>query len=174
MQSNFRTCLAFTLEAEGGYANLPGDHGGPTKYGITISTLSAFYGRICTVEDVEEMSEEVAGLIYQKNFWNPMACGRMPDGVDLMVWDFGVNAGPTASVRLLQKLVGCAPDGSFGPKTLGAVLARPAALLVNQLSISQQSYYHSLAGFNEFGKGWIDRTLARQKAALGLAAQHTA
>jgi len=168
LQSNFDACLSFTFRHEGGYCNVPGDSGGPTNYGITIGTLSAFYGRICTVEDVEKLSQEVAKLIYQRDYWNPTACGSLPAGVDLMVFDFGVTAGPTTSVRMLQKLLGCVADGNAGAKTLAAVAAKPTPYLVSQLAAAQQTFYHARPGFSEFGAGWIDRTLARKNIALGM------
>lgn len=173
LQSNFQSCLAFTLCSEGGYANVPGDDGGPTKYGITIGTLSAFLGRHCAVADIEELDPAVAGVIYQRNYWLPMLCQRLPCGLDLMVFDFGVNAGPTTSVRMLQKVLGCVQDGNIGQKTLGALAAKPPALLIYQLAVAQESYYHSLADFNEFGAGWLARVAKRREAAMAMAKPQT-
>ena len=50
-----------------------------------------------------------------------MQCGALPAGLDLEVFDFGVNSGPAESVKTLQRLVGVTQDGSVGPITLAAV-----------------------------------------------------
>ena len=38
MDDNFDTCLAFTLQEEGGYSDNPADPGGATNMGITLAT----------------------------------------------------------------------------------------------------------------------------------------
>ena len=44
-----------------------------------------------------------------------MQCGELSAGLDLAVFDFGVNAGPDGAVKSLQKIVGVTADGSIGP-----------------------------------------------------------
>ncbi len=41
----FADCLAFVLEEEGGYSDMPGDPGGATNMGITRATLADWRGK---------------------------------------------------------------------------------------------------------------------------------
>jgi lysozyme family protein len=60
------------LRREGGYVNHPNDRGGPTNFGITLKTLSAYRnGAKVTEEDVKNLSEAEAIAIYNKNYVIP-------------------------------------------------------------------------------------------------------
>jgi hypothetical protein len=165
----FDACFAMVLEQEGGFVNHADDPGGATSFGITLRTLSVFRDREATVDDVRNLTREEAREIYRANFWVPMRCADLPAGVDLMVFDFGVNAGPRRALRMLQKVVGVTQDGSIGPITLAAVNARRAADIVNDFSRERLDYYRSLENFASFGRGWTNRTEAVREAALRLA-----
>lgn len=170
----FERCLALVLEHEGGFANHPDDPGGATKYGITHRTLSDFRGAEVTVEDVRALTREEAREIYRANYWNPMRCGELPAGVDLMVFDFGVNAGPGRSVRLLQQAAGVTADGSIGPITMAAVGAADPKRLIAPMAERRMDYYRSLSTFDTFGRGWTRRTDATREAALQMALEAAA
>ena len=73
-------------------------------------------------------------------------------------------------VRALQRDLGVAVDGLFGPKTWAAVVDHRAQLraLVYALSSAQEAAYRSFRGFAENGNGWLDRLAARQARALSL------
>ena len=75
-----------------------------------------------------------------------------------MVFDFGVNAGPRRSVKLLQRAAGVIDDGSVGPKTLAAVSAADPGALISELADDRLAYYRSLDNFDAFGAGWSNRT----------------
>jgi lysozyme family protein len=117
--SRFDACMPFIFKAEGGYSDNPVDPGGPTNFGITLATLRADPN--LTAEDVKKLARAVAREIYRTAYWNRMQCGALPPGLDLEVFDFGVNSGPAESVKTLQGLVGVTQDGSVGPITLAAV-----------------------------------------------------
>jgi lysozyme family protein len=87
-----------------------------------------------------------------------MRCGDLPRGVDLMLFDFGVNAGPRTSVKLMQRAVGVTADGSLGPQTLAAATATDAGKLIDALAEARLAYYRSLDNFDVFGAGWSKRT----------------
>ena len=42
----------------------------------------------------------------------------LPNGLDLCVFDFGVNAGPGRAAKYLQTMIGTVADGGIGPNTL--------------------------------------------------------
>ena len=101
--------------------------------------------------------------------WNPLRADALPAGVDLSVFDMGVNAGIWGSARLLQRAVGFTGeevDGCIGPETLAAAGKWDPRTLVNDLAKQQLAYYRTLSDFPTFGTGWLNRTEARRKAAL--------
>ena len=91
--------MPFIFKAEGGYSDNPEDPGGPTNFGITLATLRAYEGDPnLTADDVKNLTPAVAKEIYRTAYWNRMQCGALPVGLDLEVFDFGVNSGP-AEIR---------------------------------------------------------------------------
>ncbi len=170
---NFGQCMPLVFTAEGGYVNDPQDPGKATNLGITIATLTAWRKRhdpAATVsdDDVRNLTKEEATEIYRTNYWNPMQCGALPKGLDLVVFDFGVNAGPGRAAMTLQTAVGVKADGSIGPITLAALGAIPQKDLINGFCAKRLAYYQSLADFPRFGAGWTSRTQTMQQAALAM------
>src|SRR6516165_6284529 len=94
MDDNFDTCLAFTLKEEGGYSDNPADPGGATNMGITLATYRQWSDNpnLGPVQ-VQDMTERTARAIYRSLYWNPLRADALPVGVDLSVFDMGVNAG---------------------------------------------------------------------------------
>ncbi|HEY8612121.1 MAG TPA: glycosyl hydrolase 108 family protein [Roseomonas sp.] len=170
-EDRFDACLDAVLEAEGGFVNHPSDPGGATNMGITRRTLSEFREVEATVEDVRVLTRTEAREIYRARYWTPMRCAELPAGIDLMVFDFGVNAGPGRSLRLLQRSVGVAPDGSIGPITLAAVRACRAPDLIARLAEGRLAYYRGLEAFPIFGRGWTRRVDHARQGALAMATE---
>jgi lysozyme family protein len=173
MADTFAACLAFTLQQEGGFSDDPNEPGGATNYGITLGTLRSYIGNPnLGVPDIQNITMATVQAIYQANYWNRMSCGALPDGVDLMTFDHGVNAGPGRSGTILQQaagLTGAAVDGGIGPQTLAAVGQVDPATLIASMAALQRSYYQSLANFALYGNGWlarVDRRLASATAML--------
>ena len=172
MADDFDACLGFTLKEEGGYVDDPADPGGATKMGITLATYRQWAGdpRLDAAQ-VEDMTQRTARAIYRGLYWNPLRADALPAGVDLSVFDMGVNAGIWGSARLLQQALGFtgeAVDGCVGPETLAAAAKCDAPTLIDDLARRQASYYRSLSDFPTFGAGWLARTRRRQDAALAL------
>jgi lysozyme family protein len=163
--ARFDACMPFIFKAEGGYSDTPGDSGGPTNFGITLATLKAYDGnQALTADDVKKLAPATATEIYRTAYWNRMQCGALPAGLDLEVFDFGVNSGPAESVKTLQKIVGVTPDGSIGPITLAAVGQLNAADLVARFAQARLAFYQSL-NKPEFEQGWTTRVAQIQTAA---------
>ena len=163
--SRFDACMPFIFKAEGGYSDNPADPGGPTNYGITLATLRAYEGDPnLTAEDVKKLTPAVAKEIYRTAYWNRMQCGALPVGLDLEVFDFGVNSGPAESVKTLQKIVGVTQDGSIGPITLAAVRQFNVGDLIGRFAQARLAFYQSL-NMPEFEQGWATRVAQIQTAA---------
>ncbi|HPU79674.1 glycosyl hydrolase 108 family protein [Accumulibacter sp.] len=166
--ANFESCLAIVVDKEGGFSDHPRDRGGPTNLGITLRTLASWQGlnfeeiteeaKAKLLADLKALTKREAAEIYRANYWLPMRCGDLPRGVDLMLFDFGVNAGPRTSVKLMQRAVGVTADGSLGPQTLAAATATDAGKLIDALAEARLAYYRSLDNFDVFGAGWSKRT----------------
>ena len=172
MSDRFEICLAFTLKAEGGFVDNPADPGGATNMGITLATYRQWSDDPeLGVLQVQDMTERTARAIYRSLYWNPLRADALPAGVDLSVFDMGVNAGIWRSARLLQRALGFTGeevDGCVGPETLAAVAKADPGSLIDDLAERQSAYYHGLADFATFGVGWLRRTDERRRAALAM------
>jgi len=177
MEDRFEICVAFTLRQEGGYTDDPADPGGATNMGITLATYREWSDDPhLGADQVRDMTQKTAEAIYRSLYWNRLRADALPPGVDLSVFDMGVNAGIRRSARLLQQALGFTGekvDGSIGPETLAAADRFDARTLVNNLADRQTAYYRSLANFRIFGTGWLRRTNARRNAALAMIQSET-
>src|SRR5271154_2726916 len=163
--SRFDACMPFIFKAEGGYSDNPADPGGPTNFGITLATLKAYEGDPnLAAQDVKNLTSAMATEIYRTAYWNRMQCGALPAGLDLEVFDFGVNSGPAESVKTLQKIVGVTQDGSIGPITLAAVRQFNVGDLIGRFAQARLAFYQSL-NMPEFEQGWATRVAQIQTAA---------
>jgi hypothetical protein len=166
--SRFDACMPFIFKAEGGYSDNPSDPGGPTNFGITLATLRAYESDPnLTADDVKKLTPAVAREIYRTAYWNRMQCGALPVGLDLEVFDFGVNSGPAESVKTLQRLVGVTQDGSVGPITLAAVRQFNVGDLIARFAQARLAFLQSL-NMPEFEQGWATRVAHIQTAAAGM------
>jgi lysozyme family protein len=91
------------LREEGGYVDDPADPGGATNMGITLATYREWSDDPHLGDlQVNEMTPKTARAIYRSLYWSPLRADALPPGVDLSVFDMGVNAGIWRSTRLLQ------------------------------------------------------------------------
>jgi len=172
--TRFDACLAFTWSPDRDGQPLhvsPGDRGGATSWGVTLASYTSWradHGHPTTTEvDLAAATKAELGALYRDRYWTPIQGDRLPVGVDLLAFDFGVTSGPGTSVKLLQETVGgLKVDGALGPKTLAAVARCDRLDLIRRLSARHESYYRSLADFSRFGNGWTNRNAARLAAAL--------
>ena len=164
----FARCLDMIFAHEGGFVDHPDDPGGATNMGITHKTLAAWRDVPVTVADVRALTRAEAGEIYRANYWNALHCDGLPAGVDLVVFDFGVNAGVGRAAKLLQRLVHVEQDGQVGPITLAATRAMDAAHIVEAFSAGRMDHYRALRHWDTFGRGWTRRTHEIRDAALAM------
>jgi hypothetical protein len=166
--ARFDACMPFIFKAEGGYSDNANDPGGPTNFGITLATLKAYDGNPnLTADAVKALTPEMAKEIYRTAYWNRMQCGSLPPGLDLEVFDFGVNAGPSEAVKTLQKIVGVTQDGSIGPITLAALGQLKPKDVIGRYSDARLAFYKAVNN-PEFEQGWANRVSQIQTAALNM------
>jgi lysozyme family protein len=155
--TNFPACLDIVLAKEGGYVDHPADPGGATNLGITLATLSAWRGKPVSKAEICALTRDEAAEIYRARYWTPLRCGDLPRGLDLAVFDYGVNSGIGRPARALQKILGVGQDGVIGPVTLAAVGQRDPAELVETLCDERLVFLRSLKTWPTFGRGWTSR-----------------
>jgi hypothetical protein len=168
----FPACLAIVLKHEGGYVNHPRDPGGRTNLGVTQRVWEAWIGRGATERDMRALTPDMVAPLYRQKYWNKVRAAELAPGLDLHVFDFGVNAGPARAIRYLQMMIGANPDGIFGPATMRALSnyidqygTRKAVTRYGEL---REQYYRSLRTFATFGRGWLRRNREVTAAALGM------
>ena len=174
MKENYDHCLGLILHHEGGYVNHPKDPGGETNKGITRRV----YENWCLEQDLfrkdmKDLKISDVAPIYKQNYWDRVKADSLPDGVDLCVFDFSVNAGTGRGAKYLQTIVGATSDGAIGPNTLRQVdefvALRGEEDLVVAYSEARRRYYRKLKTFDTFGRGWLRRVDETEVEALRLA-----
>jgi uncharacterized protein (TIGR02594 family) len=168
--STFELALAHVLDMEGGWADDPYDPGGPTNYGITLTTFADDKDITVTAENFAQLKSDLHSIspatvrrIYRDRYWLAASCPLMPPALAFFHFDAAVNHGVLGSARLLQEAVGAAVDGEIGPETLGNGASRPVPDTLALYADVRRRHYRSLSTFWRFGNGWlarIDRTLA--------------
>jgi lysozyme family protein len=168
MKSNYDKCLETILHHEGGYVNHPKDPGGETNLGVTKRVYEEHGG----TKDMKDLLVEDVAPIYKKGYWDKMKGDDLPGGLDLCVFDFGVNAGPGRAAKFLQQMIGTTVDGGIGPNTLAKVeeyvRENGEHETVKKYQEMRQKYYEQLSTFATFGRGWTRRVEETTKLALDI------
>ena len=157
MSNKFSEALEIILHHEGGYVNHPKDPGGETNLGVTKRVYEDFGGE----KEMKDLTKEDVEPIYKKNYWDRVKGDDLPEGLDLCIFDFAVNAGPGRAAKFIQRLVNTTVDGGIGPNTLGKIKEYVdhygLEQTISSYALMRQNYYESLDTFDTFGKGWTRR-----------------
>ncbi len=166
---NYGKCLDHVFKFEGGYVDHPRDPGGATNMGITIGTLSAHLGRPATKQEVRDLSRDTAAMIYKRKYWNVVRGDDLPDGMDLVAFDGGVNSGPSRGARWLQRGLGVTADGKIGPQTIGkAVSVTDGVKAIQRACAVRLGFLKGLGTWSTFGRGWGRRVAAVEAEAVAM------
>lgn len=152
--ANRERSIKKTLTYEGGYTNHPADPGGPTNWGITIADARHYWKPNATAADVAAMPLSVAVDIYRQRYWAPAGCDDLPAGMDLVVFDFGVNSGVSRALAYLK----ATPSGT-------------TAARINNYCDRRLAFLKALNTWGTFGKGWGSRVVDVRATALKMAAE---
>jgi lysozyme family protein len=169
----FEKCLPDTLTEEGGYSNDAHDPGGMTMEGIIQREYDRWRrAQGLPTQWVKNISGDELRTIYHDEYWSPN-CPKLPDGLDLCVFDTNVNNGVHAGTVLLQRVLGIADDGLWGSQTdreVASIHPEEIVALIRSYYGLRASYYRSLRNFQYFGKDWLRRDSDIQMWALAMAA----
>ena len=146
---DFHTAYERCMGHEAGYVDDPNDPGGETKWGISKRSYPDV--------DIKALTRETAKPIYERDFWNRIHADQLPDGVAYQLFDFAINSGIETAVRYLQRAVGVADDGHWGPVSAAAVAGRTESDLIMLLSAERLDFMTRLKNWPHHGKGWARR-----------------
>jgi lysozyme family protein len=167
-------CLAFVARWEGGWSDHAADRGGKTKFGITEKAWGAYAVRHIQpgsttavdgiVASVRDITLEQAHQVYAEDYWAPShACDCAP-GLDLAVVDLAINSGVHRAVVYLQRALGVAADGVWGPKTAAALSGANPLAVARELCNEREALFRAIAANDPsqavFLKGWLARVNA--------------
>lgn len=172
-KENWGSCVSKVLIHEGGFVNHPKDPGGITNMGVTKRVYEEWVGHEVSEQDMRDLEEDDVRPIDKKNYWDRVKGDKLPDGLDMCVFDFGVNAGTGRAAKYLQTMIGTTADGGIGPNTLKALKAyvKENGLVetIKKYQANRQDYYESLSTFETFGRGWTHRNNDTTEYAIELA-----
>lgn len=144
----FDEAFARLIDHEGGYVFDPNDPGGETKFGISKRSYPWV--------NIRDMDIDTAKAIYRRDFWAPLGDEAHP-AIKFAAFDFAVNSGIQTALRKLQRVIGVADDGHFGPLSRRALAAMPVSDVLFLYSAERISFLASLSTFAHFGRGWMRR-----------------
>lgn len=160
-------CLAVTLREEGGYFDHPKDPGGKTNFGVIQRVYDKYrVARGLETQTVGVIDQSEVRDIYNKYYWSPLQCDDMPPGVDLAVFDFGVNSGISRSAKYTQRILGVKVDGHIGPDTLHALNTTDPEWFINRLKDDRLAFVNRIPYKKYFIKGWTRRIARVRRDAL--------
>lgn len=143
MDAKFTKCHDVTAKWEGGWSNHPADPGGKTMYGITEARWHEYQRKNkVPMTPVRSVTKEEAVKFYFTEFWIPSGGPTLFEGVDLAVYDAGVNSGVSRGRKWLSESLD--PNNKHDQT-------------VKNICQKRLSFMRSLAIWNTFGKGWSNR-----------------
>ena len=134
---------------EGGYANDPNDPGGETNWGISRRSYPDL--------NIKSLTREEAKEIYRRDFYSHISADRLPDGVVFQLFDFAVNSGIETAVRYLQRALGVADDGHWGPVSQAAADGTSEPDMILHLNAERLMFMTRLKNWPHAGRAWARR-----------------
>lgn len=145
----FEQAIERVLSHEGGYVNNPADPGGETQWGISKRS----YPNV----DIKNLTRGQAIEIYRKDFWEKVNADELYDGVAYQSLDFAVNSGVSTAIRYLQRALGVADDGHFGPHSVAAAKSVSESDQIMRLNAERLDFMRKLKVWPSFSSGWAGR-----------------
>ena len=146
---SFDTTFDRLMGNEGGYSNDPRDPGGETNWGISKRSYPN--------EDIKGMTKERAKIIFRRDFWEPVQGDNLPDALAFQVADFAYNSGAQTAIRYLQRAVGVADDGHWGPVSQAAIKKFELHEILMRFIAERLRFWAKLSTWDTYGRGWANR-----------------
>jgi lysozyme family protein len=168
MQTNFNKCCAITLDYEGGNDDDPRDPGGRTSRGITQREWNTYVRAHSTSglpADVWKAPQAAVVDIYRTQYWNLVAGDQWPKGIDLCVYDAGVNSGLGKSL-VWSRAALAQGTGTFVSLAAAASAARDKVAIIHRFQARRLAFLEALRTWAYFGKGWGRRVAGIEALAV--------
>lgn len=149
MSVKFLQAINRVLGHEGGYVNDPSDPGGETNWGISKRS----YPNV----SIKTLTRNQAVAIYYRDFWLKAHCEELSDGAGYQLMDSAVNSGISQSIRFMQRAIGVADDGIYGPVTLAAMRKMTETDFIMKFLAERLEFMTKLKNWPNHGKGWARR-----------------
>jgi lysozyme family protein len=163
MTARFKAAFDILVAHEGGFNDIPADRGGATNLGVSLRFLQSRgtvydFNRDGVVDaaDVRMITRDDAMQIYLMQYWDPVHCNEMPNGLALALFDASVNSGPAQAVRWLQQALGVTVDGICGPATVKAA-QKAGPDVLQRFHLLRMRAMTRMEGWPSFGRGWSVR-----------------
>lgn len=133
------------------FTDRPDDKGGPTCCGITLATYAAFRAPLpTTVEDLKQMTPQIARKVYQHVFIDAPGFGQIADlNLQALVIDAGVQHGTEEAAKMVQRAAGVTPDGRLGSISLSSINSHDARALRSLVCGARIRLYGSLVSHDQ-------------------------
>jgi lysozyme family protein len=130
--SNFDKAFAHRITIEGGWDNKDttddGNYTGGkqgvgecigTTWGVTAPELGKYLGRTATLQDMQNLSQETAAVIFKANYWDKFQGDRLNDyGIAQDLCDAAINQGLGTGIREIQEAAGLNVTGEMDENTI--------------------------------------------------------
>lgn len=171
-------CARMITKYEGGYGWDKADTGGPTKYGVTCFDLAEHMGQKMDsmtrwAPIVRAMTLETAETIYVTKYANTIRYNELPAGVDVEMFDYGVNSGISRPIRVVRAILSVPGGTKMDQALLDAIKKAEPKKLIEAISAERLHFMHAIRGgsaWATFGGGWGARVADLRAYALHLAA----
>ena len=163
----FADRLLVGLEGGARFVNNPDDKGGPTKYGVILSTWEQYgydkdHDGDVDVEDLKLITLADAKRIAKQIFWDYFKADEIKNqSVAELVADWGYNTGRTTVARRVQRVLKLPVDGVIGEASLKAINSANQESLFNAIKKDRKAFIEALVRLDPsqqvFYKGWMNR-----------------
>lgn len=163
MTPAFERAFEYVVGREGEFDDDPEDRGNWTSGQIGVGELKGTKYGISAMSypelDIKNLTLDQAKAIYWHDYWQRIMADTMPAGIGLAMFDCAVNQGVHRVIPCLQRAVGVAPDGKFGPTTRAAVARTPHTTLVENFQAERVLEYTEARGWPRYKRGWARRAV---------------
>jgi lysozyme family protein len=164
MIENLDKALVYIFKSEAGFQSdshdtgnkLPDGRAGCTNLGVTQAAWETYVGHPVTWNDMRALTTVTVTPFYKRKYWDAVRGDDLPTGIDYMMFDFAINAGPGRAIKLLQECVGEKADGVLGPISMSTIKAMPIKLLIQRFTDTKEKFYKSLNN-PKYEHGWLAR-----------------
>lgn len=146
---NFDEAFDRLIGHEGRYVDNKNDPGGETNWGISKRSYPDV--------DIKNLTIDGAKEIYLRDFWKRINADSLPDGVAYQLFDFAVNSGIETAVRYLQRALGVADDGHWGPVSQAAADKTSESDMIMLLNAERLDFMTRLKNWPDASRGWARR-----------------